>query len=96
MSIFAGCDGVMVARGILNNPALFKGYDKTPIACINDWLKICSLLDTHFTCFHNHLIYMLSAIHSKAEKRVFNCLKTKSSVLDYLKKRFGDDIVLRI
>lgn len=36
-----GCDGVMVANAVLNNPGLFKGYSITPLECIQNWVDIC-------------------------------------------------------
>ncbi|KAG8142632.1 putative tRNA-dihydrouridine synthase protein [Naja naja] len=35
-----GADGVMVARGLLANPALFAGYEDTPLQCVQDWVDI--------------------------------------------------------
>ena len=32
--------GVMVARGILSNPAMFEGHPTTPQQCINDWVRL--------------------------------------------------------
>lgn len=34
-----GTSGVMVARGLLNNPALFAGHDVTPVQCVRDWVS---------------------------------------------------------
>lgn len=28
----------MAARGMLNNPAMFAGYDSTPLQCVTDWV----------------------------------------------------------
>lgn len=83
-----GCDGVMVARGILSNPAMFHGYENTPIECVRDWVDISLKLGTHFTCFHNHLIYMLEKVSAKADKRLFNTLQSTPAVLHYLEDRF--------
>lgn len=30
--------GVMAARGMLSNPAMFAGYDSTPLQCVTDWV----------------------------------------------------------
>ena len=79
------CNGVMVAQGLLNNPALFQGYRSTPLHCIQSWLDISSDLNLHFTPFHNHLIYMLAKVLSRTEKRLFNSLKSKEKVLEFLK-----------
>ena len=33
------CTGVVCARGILQNPAMFAGYSTTPLQCIQDWVS---------------------------------------------------------
>nr|XP_042704553.1 tRNA-dihydrouridine(20a/20b) synthase [NAD(P)+]-like isoform X2 [Chrysemys picta bellii] len=84
-----GTDGVMVARGLLANPAMFAGYEETPLKCIQDWVDIALEHGTPFTCFHHHLMYMMERITSKQEKRVFNVLSSTSAVLDYLNDHYG-------
>ncbi|XP_075064906.1 tRNA-dihydrouridine(20a/20b) synthase [NAD(P)+]-like [Mixophyes fleayi] len=84
-----GVDGVMAARGLLTNPAMFAEYEETPLACIQDWVDIAIEHGTPFTCFHHHLMYMMERITSKQEKRVFNVLSSTSAVLDYLKDFYG-------
>ena len=74
----------MVARGLLANPAMFSGYEFTPAECIRDWVDISLSYGTSFTCFHNHLIYMLEKVTTKAEKRLFNALQSTPAVLEYL------------
>lgn len=81
--------GVMAARGLLANPAMFAGYEETPLTCIEDWIDIALEHGTPFTCFHHHLMYMMERISSKQEKRVFNVLSSTSAVLDYLKSTYG-------
>ena len=34
-----GVDGVMCARGLLHNPALFAGHTQTPLKCIEEWVS---------------------------------------------------------
>ncbi|KAL3285488.1 hypothetical protein HHI36_000020 [Cryptolaemus montrouzieri] len=36
-----GCDGVMVANAILQNPAIFSGINETPLDCVQHWVDIC-------------------------------------------------------
>lgn len=81
--------GVMVARGLLANPAMFAGYEETPLKCIQDWVNIALEHGTPFTCFHHHLMYMMERITSKQEKKVFNVLSSTSAVLDYLNDHYG-------
>ena len=76
--------GVMCARGLLENPALFAGYDTTPVSCIRDWVEICLRDGTPFVYFHQILIFMLQNVLRKSERRYFNTLQTTASVLDYL------------
>ncbi|KAF7665109.1 hypothetical protein LDENG_00155000 [Lucifuga dentata] len=58
-----GVDGVMAARGLLANPAMFAGYEETPLECVWDWVDISVEQGTPFTCFHHHLIYMLERVY---------------------------------
>ncbi|CAG2254673.1 DUS4 [Mytilus edulis] len=84
-----GVNGVMAARGILQNPAMYSGYDNTPLDCVQKWLDISTSLGTHYRCFHNHLIYMLERVLPRAERRIFNALVSSSAVMDYLKEHLG-------
>ena len=34
----------MSARGILANPAMYAGYESTPICCIKDWVGTSCLV----------------------------------------------------
>jgi len=87
-----GARGVMSARGILDNPALFSGHTQIPPNCILRWMDINAKLDSHFTMFHRHLIHMLSSQLNKTEKRYFNYLTQKSDVIDFIQDRFGHSV----
>ena len=76
--------GVMCARGLLENPALFANYATTPVQCIKDWLNISLEYGTSFGYFHQVLSQMLQGVLSKSERRYFNTLISTSSVIDYL------------
>lgn len=79
----------MAARGLLANPAMFAGYEDTPLECIWDWVDISIEQGTPFTCFHHHLIYMLERVSSQPERKVFNSLSSTSAVIDYLQNTYG-------
>lgn len=81
--------GVMAARGLLANPAMFAGYEETPLQCVWDWVDIAVEHGTPFSCFHHHLIYMLERITSQPERRVFNNLSSTSAVIDFLRNTYG-------
>ncbi|EGG16812.1 tRNA-dihydrouridine synthase 4-like protein [Cavenderia fasciculata] len=82
-------NGVMSARGILCNPALYMGYDTTPIECIKEFIDINSQIGGLNTdIFHRHLMYMLYSVNSKAEKKEFNLLSTTPSIIDFIKDKY--------
>ncbi|KAJ1565383.1 hypothetical protein HK096_003110, partial [Nowakowskiella sp. JEL0078] len=65
-------DGVMAARGLLENPALFMGYNRTPLSCVREYTKLAmGYGGTHFIA-HHHLMYMLENSLSRTERRLFN------------------------
>jgi len=84
-----GVNGVMSARGILANPALYAGYKDTPTQCIQDWVDIALTVGTPFPCFHHHLMYMLEQTLSRSERLVFNSLASTSAVIDFLRENLG-------
>uniref|UniRef100_A0A8C8HA34 tRNA-dihydrouridine(20a/20b) synthase [NAD(P)+]-like n=1 Tax=Oncorhynchus tshawytscha TaxID=74940 RepID=A0A8C8HA34_ONCTS len=84
-----GVDGVMAARGLLSNPAMFAGYNETPLECVWDWVDLATNQGTPFTCFHQHLIYMLERVSSQPERKVFNSLQSTAAVIDYLHNTYG-------
>lgn len=78
--------GVMCARGLLENPAMFANYDTTPLKCIKDWIEISLEYGTPFAYFHSVLSQMLQHVLAKNERRYFNTLISTNAVLDYLNK----------
>ena len=69
-------DGVMSARGIRDNPALYAGYRHTPLECVRDWLALSLGTGVTFTQFHAHLIHMLDKVTARTAvlERVLNTL----------------------
>ena len=56
---------------------------------LQDWVRLALSTGTHFTCFHHHLIYMLSSSLGKAERKAFNALTSTAAVLDYMQNHWG-------
>lgn len=83
------CQGVMVATGLLKNPALFAGFTSTPRDCISDWIHIATSVGTPFTCFHHHLMDMTEKIMSKSDRYVFNALTSNTAVVEFFHSRYG-------
>jgi tRNA-dihydrouridine synthase 4 len=55
----------MAARGLLQNPALFSGYDLTPRECVKDYVTLALGYGTNKFIFHHHLSYMLETSMTK-------------------------------
>lgn len=60
--------GTMAARGILENPALFAGYNTTPWECIENYVDLALSYGTNAFIFHHHLMYMFERTMSNAGK----------------------------
>lgn len=55
----------MSARGLLENPALFAGYDVTPPEVVSDWTTLALSYGVPTHIFHQHLMMMLYKVHNK-------------------------------
>ncbi|KJE92872.1 hypothetical protein CAOG_03762 [Capsaspora owczarzaki ATCC 30864] len=53
-----GVDGVMSARGLLANPALFGGYAFAPASCLDKWIQIALSSRIPYSLFHTHVMNM--------------------------------------
>ena len=84
-----GCHGVMSARGLLQNPALYAGYTSTPWECVTKYIEYGVGLGSSHFIFHHHLMYMLESSMSRAEKKHFNCLYSIPAILDYFREHYG-------
>eukprot|EP01102_Stenamoeba_stenopodia_P006529 TRINITY_DN1798_c0_g1_i4.p2 TRINITY_DN1798_c0_g1~~TRINITY_DN1798_c0_g1_i4.p2 ORF type:complete len:249 (-),score=43.58 TRINITY_DN1798_c0_g1_i4:180-926(-) len=80
---YTGVHGAMAARGILENPALFQGHRRTPPECVSDFMDIALSYGANFRYTHKILMYMLEKVHTKAEKRCFNQLRSIEGIVDY-------------
>lgn len=86
--------GVMAARGLLANPALFNSDypldTRTPKECVAQWLDIADSAGDHllFQCFHHHLSFMWSNEMKRSLRVQFNSLGNKSQVLEFLAKHY--------
>ena len=53
----------MAARGILNNPAMYAGYNCTPLQCVTDWVSLRGRME----------VFKYSYIHMSKEGGVRVC-----------------------
>ncbi|KAJ1969840.1 tRNA dihydrouridine synthase [Dispira parvispora] len=79
-----GVNGVMAARGLLQNPALFSGYSETPLECIQKFVDLSIGLGSNTYLFHHHLMFMLENVMTSAERKTFNVLASTSAILNHL------------
>ncbi|WVR06999.1 hypothetical protein IAU60_004038 [Kwoniella sp. DSM 27419] len=82
-----GVSGVMGARGLLANPALFAGYSTTPPHCVSQFISLSTSYGFIFPLFHRHLAYMLESQFTRSEKVWFNSLSGPVSAVDWLESR---------
>ncbi|KAF8315893.1 FMN-linked oxidoreductase [Clavulina sp. PMI_390] len=54
-----GVQGVMSARGLLANPALFAGYESTPNHAISSFMRLATAYTLPFALIHRHIAFML-------------------------------------
>lgn len=85
------CDGMMAARALLTNPALFDNHQVTPLSCVQDWINIHHRQGDKMTYqnFHHHLVFMMEHLLKKHEKNQFHEFTRRQQCLDFLKERFA-------
>jgi tRNA-dihydrouridine synthase 4 len=86
-----GVDGVMSARGILANPAMFhpNRYATPPIAAVEEYVQHAMRYGppTSFAIMHHHLQYMLEKHLSALDRKEFNELMSAPGVFDFLRSK---------
>ncbi|BGP19945.1 hypothetical protein JCM10213_006721 [Rhodosporidiobolus nylandii] len=83
-----GVQGVMSARGLLANPALFAGYSETPVEAIQAFVSHCTSFGLIFPLFHRHMSYMLeSRFQNRRDRVLFNSLPSYAGVMDWLEEK---------
>ena len=83
--------GIMSARGLLENPALFAGYENTPLCCIEDFLTLCIKYGFNFVSFKKLFYWMIERNCSKSERLNILACQSMSQFMDYFKDNFNSD-----
>lgn len=85
---YTGCDGVMAVRGILDNPAIFHNFDKTPWMAIELFVHYALSYGLPFRIIQHHLSQMLNAHLSKSLLKDMNATKNIIDLLDWMDDHF--------
>ncbi|KRZ56299.1 tRNA-dihydrouridine(20a/20b) synthase [NAD(P)+]-like [Trichinella nativa] len=95
----AGVEGVMVARALLENPALFTGANKTPADCFFHWVSLnvhfarknqaydfCQADNVPFTRFHRHISFMLEKSLNKSQRAELAEIRDSNQLFTFVNK----------
>ncbi|TIA92906.1 hypothetical protein E3P99_00342 [Wallemia hederae] len=80
------CEGVMSARGILSNPAMFAGYKDTPMECVDKFTHLAIAYGLPFHLFHRHIAYMLESRMTKKQRLSWHTLHSTPAALDWMEE----------
>ncbi len=85
-----GVDGVMAARGILENPALFAGHERCPWSAIERFVDYSIAYGLNFHLFRHHIELMMDngRFWKKPEKKEFVEHTNLAQSLDWLDDRY--------
>ncbi|KAK4570200.1 tRNA dihydrouridine synthase [Recurvomyces mirabilis] len=84
-------DGVMAARGILENPAMFAGHDVTPAECVHRLLGYCMRCPMPFPLVLHHVSEMtarMPGMNKKEKRRLMEC-QDLLDLVDYVEAGWG-------
>ncbi|CAD5221096.1 unnamed protein product [Bursaphelenchus xylophilus] len=84
-----GADGIMVGEGLLSNPALFGGHQKTPVDCIKDWFSIATDMDVHYTLLHRHTAFMSNSLFTKSQRMELQKQNSVTDVINFVREQLS-------
>lgn len=85
---YTGVDGVMAVRGILANPALFAGHDKTPWGAVEVFWDLASSYGLPFRITQHHLSQMLEGFVPRRLLKEMNELPNLVDTIDWFDQHF--------
>ncbi|CUM64799.1 uncharacterized protein PRCAT00002411001 [Priceomyces carsonii] len=83
-----GVDGVMSARGILSNPALFAGFEVTPWSAVELFWDYATSYGLPFRILQHHLSEMLSNVIPRTIIKEMNLLNSLVEMIDWFDYNF--------
>jgi tRNA-dihydrouridine synthase 4 len=86
-----GVDGVMAARGLLENPALFAGYDVTPVECVRLFLGYAIRCPIPYQLVQHHVCDMTAKMEGmgKKQKRALMECRDLLELVDWVDEKWG-------
>lgn len=81
-----GANGIMAARGLLENPGLFAGLPHATWPMVDGYIRRAVAYGTPTAILHHHVSLMGQALLSKSQHKMFNALANTSipTLIDYL------------
>lgn len=86
-----GVDGVMAARGMLENPALFAGYDVTPVECVQNFLGYAIRCPIPYQLVQHHVCDMtakMEGMGKKQKKALMEC-RDLIELIEFVDDKWG-------
>ena len=86
-----GVDGVMAARGILENPAMFAGFDSPPVECLQKFLNYAIRCPIPFPLVLHHFSEMtgrMDDMDKMERKRLMEC-QDLLDLVNFVESKWG-------
>ena len=83
-----GACGVMSARPLLENPALFAGHSVTPAACVQKFISLAIAYAAPFMNVHYHVGKMTENAWASQDRRAIHGMTSTAGIVDYVRERF--------
>ena len=90
ITALTGVDGVMAARGILENPTLFVGHDNTPVECVHEFLEKAARYSISFPLVLHHVSEMTArmlGMTKKMRRALMEC-RARVDLIDYAEDKW--------
>lgn len=86
---YTGVVGVMAARGLMINPALFSGVEKTPWGAVERWLDLCTREKVVYAIVLHQLSEMMEGLVRRKERmRMVEECRSWCQLCEWLDERF--------
>ncbi|RMZ09015.1 hypothetical protein D0860_04421 [Hortaea werneckii] len=85
-----GADGIMAARGLLENPTFFAGYDATPADCVRRFLEYAIQCPIPYPLVLHHVGEMtgrMPGMGKKERKKLMDC-EDLVDLIDYIDEKW--------